>query len=140
MAWPSWRMCFFQIYFHVLFLDEQKRVASRYSFVETADGRLFLDEAAVHYYAGFGFRPTQGEVFRFNEDGTLSHDTGKAGGPITRKEGRTDVASELRLRTRVRRVREIRVHPCSRTLVRPLSHGCSQSEVGGGQNPPAILR
>jgi len=84
-------MCFFQIYCHVLFLDEQKRVANRYSFVEVADGRLFLEETAVHYYAGDGDRPTHGEIFRFKEDGTLSHDTGKAGGPITRKEGRTDV-------------------------------------------------
>lgn len=84
-------MCFFQIYCHVLFLDEQKRVATRYSFV-TTDGRLFVEEAAVHYYAGDGDRPTQGEIFRFKEDGSLSHDTGKAGGPITRKEGRTDVS------------------------------------------------
>lgn len=85
-------MCFFQVLCHVLFLDEKMRVANRYSFVETADGRLFLEEAAVHYYSAEGDRPTHGEVFRFKEDGTLFHDTGRAGGPITRKEGHTDVS------------------------------------------------
>jgi hypothetical protein len=84
-------MCFFQIYCHVLFLDDQNRVANRYSFVEAADERVFLEEVAIHYYAGDGDRPTHGEIIQFKEDGTLSHDTGKAGGPITRKEGRTDV-------------------------------------------------
>jgi hypothetical protein len=84
-------MCFFQAYCHVLFLDEKKRAANRYSFVETGDGRLFLEEAAVHYYPGDDDRPSHGEIFRFKPDGGLSHDTGRAGGPITRKEGRTDV-------------------------------------------------
>lgn len=85
-------MCFFQIYCHVLFLDEKKRVANAYSFSETNEGRLFLEEAAVHYYSGDGYRPTQGEIFRFKEDGTVFHDMGRVGGPITRKEGRTDVS------------------------------------------------
>lgn len=85
-------MCFFQAYCHVLFLDEQKRVANRYSFVETADGRLFLEEAAVNYYANNGDRPAHWELFRFKEDGSLSHDTGEGRGPITRKEGRTDAS------------------------------------------------
>lgn len=85
-------MCFFQIYCHVLFLDQKNRVANRYSFVQATGGRLFLEEAAVHYYSDDDDRPSRGEIFRFKEDGTLSHDTGKAGGPMTRKEGRTDVS------------------------------------------------
>ncbi len=85
-------MCFFKIYCHILFLDEKKRVANRYSFVEVTDGRLFLKEAAVHYYSDASDRPSHGEIFLFKEDGTIFHDTGKAGGPITRKEGRTDVS------------------------------------------------
>lgn len=85
-------MCFFQAYCHVLFLDERNRVANAYSFVETADGRLFLEQAAVHYYSDDGYRPSHGEIFIFKEDGTLFHDTGKAGGTMTRREGRTDVA------------------------------------------------
>lgn len=85
-------MCFFQAYCHVLFLDDKKRVVNRYSFVETNNGRLFLEEAAVHYYSGDGGRPSHGEIFRFMEDGTVFHDTGKAGGTITRKEGCTDVS------------------------------------------------
>ena len=86
-------MCFFQVYGHVLFLDDRKRVANRYSFVETADGRLFLEEAAVHYYSDNGDRPSHGEIFHFGEDGSLSHDNGKTGGPITRREGgRADVS------------------------------------------------
>jgi len=84
-------MCFFQAYCHVLFFDENKRVANRYSFVETTGWLLFLEEAAVHYYSDDGDRPSHGEIFRFKKDGSLSHDTGKAGGPITRKERRTDV-------------------------------------------------
>lgn len=52
-------MCFFQAYCHVLFFDVQKRVANRYSFVETT-GRLFLEEPAVHYYSDDGDRPSRG--------------------------------------------------------------------------------
>lgn len=85
-------MCFFKIYCHTLFLDEKKRIAYRYSFVETSDGRLFQKEAAIHYYSDEGYRPSSAEFFRFKEDGTIVHDTGKVGGPITRKEGRTDVS------------------------------------------------
>ena len=91
-AWAVVEMCFFQAYCHVLFLDEQKRLANRYSFVETADGRLFLEEAAVHYYADDADRPSRRELFLFKEDGSLSHDTSEGRGPITRKEGRTDVS------------------------------------------------
>ena len=90
-GWVVVEMCFFQAYCHVLFLDDQKRVADRYSFVEAADGRLFLEEARVNYYVNDGDRPSQYELFCFKEDGALSHDTRKAGAPITRKEGRTDV-------------------------------------------------
>ncbi len=90
-GWVVIEMCFFQAYCHVLFLDERKRIANRYSFVETASGRLFLEEAAVHSYANDGDRPSHWELFRFKEDGSLSHDTGSGRGPITRKESRTDV-------------------------------------------------
>lgn len=85
-------MCFFQAYCHVVFLDEQKRVANRYSFVETARERLFLEEAAVNYYVGNGDRPARWELFRFREDGTVVHDTGEGRGPITRREGTADVS------------------------------------------------
>lgn len=86
-------MCFFQAYCHVLFLDEEERVATRYSFVELTGGRLFLEEAAVHYYANDSDdRPSHWELFRFKEDGGLLHDTGRGREPITRKEGRTDVS------------------------------------------------
>jgi hypothetical protein len=86
-------MSFFQIYCHVLFLDDRKRVANRYSFVEVSDGTLFLEEAAVHNYADDSNRPSHGELFVFREDGTVSHDTGKAGGgTMTRTESRTDVS------------------------------------------------
>jgi hypothetical protein len=91
-AWAVVEMCFYQAYCHVLFLDQRRRVANRYSFVETADGRLFLEEAAVNYYANDGDRPSRWELFRFKEDGSLLHDSGEGRGPITRKEGKTDVA------------------------------------------------
>ena len=84
-------MCFFQAYCHVLFLDEQKRVVNRYSFIETTDGRLFLEEAAVSYFDHDNDRPSRWELFRFKEDGTLSHDTSQGRGPVTRKDGHTDV-------------------------------------------------
>lgn len=85
-------MCFYQAYCHVLFLDELKRVANRYSFVETGNGRLFLEEAAVHNYRDGSERASDGELFSFKQDGSISHDTGKAGGPISRSEGKTDIS------------------------------------------------
>jgi hypothetical protein len=85
-------MCFYQAYCHVLFLDELKRVANRYSFVETGDGRLFLEEAAVHNYRDSSERASDGELFSFKQDGSLSHKTGKTGGPISRREGKTNIS------------------------------------------------
>lgn len=86
-------MCFFQIYCHVLFLDERARLVGRYSFSETDDGRLFLEQAALHSYRGSDEFVSSGEIFNFQQDGSYSHTEGKAGaGRRTRTEGRTDVS------------------------------------------------
>lgn len=78
-GWVVVEMCFFQAYCHVLSLDELKRVALRYSFIETQDNRLFMEVAQLYYYSDDGYRPSHGEIFTFKENGTCIHDTGQTG-------------------------------------------------------------
>lgn len=80
-GWVVVEMCFFQAYCHVLFLDELKRRALRYSFIETHDNRLFLEVAQLYYYSADGDLPSHGEYYTFNEDGTCIHTSGRAGNP-----------------------------------------------------------
>jgi hypothetical protein len=83
-------MTFFQAYCHLQLLDALGRVVSRYAFIE-AGGRLFLEQVTLHFYADSGDRPSAGEVFRFGRNGSLTHDSGKAGGQVVRREGQLDV-------------------------------------------------